>query len=158
MKRNAVYPGSFDPITVGHVDIIERAAKLFDNVHVVISLNSSKSNPFFSLEERLEIVKECLKHLPNVTVNMHKGFVYDYALNNDCSTIIRGLRSITDYQSENQLFSFNYQLSNKKVDTVALFADPNHIFLSSSSVREILAFGGDITPYVPVVVLKHIKK
>lgn len=158
MKRYAVYPGSFDPITVGHIDIIERASKLFDHVYVVISLNSSKSNSFFTFEERLKIVKECLSHLPNVTVDIHKGFVYEYALEHECCSIIRGLRTITDYQSENQLFHFNYQLSNKKIDTVSLFADPSHIFLSSSSVKEILAFGGDITPYVPKVVLDYIKE
>lgn len=158
MKRNAVYPGSFDPITIGHVDIIERASKLFEHVYVVISVNASKTTPLLSLDERLDLVKKSLIHLPNVSVDVHQGFVYEYALAHDCDSIIRGLRTITDYQSENQLFYFNYQLSNKKIDTVALFADPNHIFLSSSSVKEILAFGGDITPYVPKVVLDYIKE
>lgn len=157
MKRQAMYPGSFDPITLGHVDIIERAAQLFDHVYVVISLNSSKVSPFFSLEERVHLVKLSLAHIPNVTVDCHKGFVYQYALEHNCCAIIRGLRTITDYQSENQLFDFNYRLSDKKVDTVALFADSKHVFLSSSSVKEILTFGGDISPYVPKVILPYIK-
>lgn len=153
MKRYAMYPGSFDPITLGHVDIIERAAQLFDHVYVVISVNPSKIKPFFSLEERVNFAKLSLAHIPNVTVDCHQGFVYQYALAKGCCTLIRGLRTLTDYQSENQLFDFNYQLSNKKIDTIALFADSKHVFLSSSIVKEILTFGGDISPYVPKVIL-----
>lgn len=155
MEKKAMYPGSFDPITLGHVDIIERAAQLFDHVYVVISINPDKSS-LFSLEERVEFAKLSLAHLPNVTIDVNNGFVYQYALDHNCCTLIRGLRTITDFQSETQLFDFNYQLSKKKIDTVALFADSQHIFLSSSVVKEILTFNGDITPYVPEQIVNKI--
>lgn len=157
MSKKAVYPGSFDPITNGHVDIIERAAKLFDHVYVVASVNIGK-NPFFTIEERLYFLQESLKHIKNVTVDFNDKFVYEYALAHDAYIIIRGLRTLTDYQSENQLFNFNYELSNKKVDTIALFADIPHIFLASSVVKEIAAFKGDVEKYVPKVVADAIKK
>lgn len=155
--KKAVYPGSFDPITNGHINIIERACKLFDHIYVVASVNIGKQ-PFFSLEERLYFLKESLKHLPNVTVDYNEKFVYQYALDHQAYTIIRGMRTLTDYQSENQLFNFNYELSNGKIDTIALFADIPHSFLASSVIKEIAAFKGDVSKHVPKVVADAIMK
>ncbi len=155
--KNAVYPGSFDPITNGHVDIIERASKLFDKVYVLISLNIQKKH-LFNKEERLILVKESLKHIDNVVVDAFDGFVFEYAKNNNIQFIIRGLRTLTDYQAENQLFEFNYSLSNKDVDTVAFFSDSANSFVSSSIVKEVAQFGGDVSKYVPKVVNKALIK
>lgn len=155
--KNAVYPGSFDPITNGHVDIIERASKVFDTVYVLVSLNPQKKY-LFNKEERVELVKESLKHIDNVIVDSFDGFVYEYAKNHNAKFIIRGLRTLTDYQAENQLFEFNYSLSNKEVDTIAFFSDSLNTFVSSSIVKEIAQFGGDFSKYVPNAVFKALKE
>lgn len=154
--KNAVYPGSFDPITNGHVDIIERASKVFDTLYVLISLNPQKKH-LFDKEERVRLVKESLKHIDNVIVDSFDGFVYEYAKSHDAKFIIRGLRTLTDYQAENQLFEFNYSLSNKDVDTIAFFSDSSNTFVSSSIVKEIAQFGGDLSKYVPSVVNEALK-
>ena len=147
----AIYPGSFDPITNGHVDIIERASKVFDTLYVLISLNPQKKH-LFDKEERVRLVKESLKHIDNVIVDSFDGFVYEYAKSHNAKFIIRGLRTLTDYQAENQLFEFNYSLSNKDVDTIAFFSDSLNTFVSSSIVKEVAQFGGDLSKYVPKVV------
>lgn len=154
--KKAVYPGSFDPITNGHVDIIERASKVFDTLYVLVSLNPQKTH-LFSKEERVNLVKESLKHIENVVVDSFDGFVYEYAKNNNAKFIIRGLRTLTDYQAENQLFEFNYSLSNKEVDTIAFFSDSANTFVSSSIVKEVAQFGGDVSKYVPNCVNVAIK-
>lgn len=154
--KNAVYPGSFDPITNGHVDIIERASKVFDTLYVLISLNPQKRH-LFDKEERVRLVKESLKHIDNVIVDSFDGFVYEYAKSHNAKFIIRGLRTLTDYQAENQLFEFNYSLSNKDVDTIAFFSDSSNTFVSSSIVKEIAQFGGDLSKYVPNVVNEALK-
>jgi len=154
--KNAVYPGSFDPITNGHVDIIERASKVFDTLYVLISLNPQKKH-LFDKEERVRLVKESLKHIDNVIVDSFDGFVYEYAKSHNAKFIIRGLRTLTDYQAENQLFEFNYSLSNKDVDTIAFFSDSSNTFVSSSIVKEIAQFGGDLSKYVPSVVNEDLK-
>ena len=149
--KKAVYPGSFDPITNGHVDIIERASKVFDTLYVLISINPHKKY-LFSKEERVQLVKDSLKHIDNVIVDSFDGFVYEYAKNHGAKFIIRGLRTLTDHQAENQLFEFNYSLSNKEVDTIAFFSDSLNTFVSSSIVKEVAQFGGDLSKYVPKVV------
>lgn len=151
--KNAVYPGSFDPITNGHVDIIERASKVFDTLYVLISINPQKTY-LFSKDERVHLVKESLKHIDNVIVDSFDGFVYEYAKKHNAKFIIRGLRTLTDYQAENQLFEFNYSLSNKDVDTIAFFSDSSNTFVSSSIIKEIAQFGGDLSKYVPNIVNK----
>ena len=155
--KNAVYPGSFDPITNGHVDIIERASKVFDTLYVLISINPQKKY-LFSKDERVQLVKESLKHIDNVIVDSFDGFVYEYAKEHNAKFIIRGLRTLTDYQAENQLFEFNYSLSNKDVDTIAFFSDSSNTFVSSSIVKEIAQFGGDLSKYVPNIVNKALLK
>ena len=152
----AIYPGSFDPITNGHVDIIKRASYLFDEVIVLIAVNPQKKYTF-STEEKLELVKECLKDVTNVKVDFFDGFVYEYCKRNNANFIIRGLRTLTDYQAENQLFEFNYNLSNKEIDTVALFSDSSNTFVSSSLIKEIAQLGGDFSKYVPTCVFNALK-
>jgi pantetheine-phosphate adenylyltransferase len=155
--KKAVYPGSFDPITNGHVDIIERASVVFDEVTVLIALNPQKRH-LFTKEERVNLAKESLKHIPNVKVDAFDGLVYEYAIKNDAKFIIRGLRTLTDYQAENQLFEFNYNLSNKRIDTIAFFSDSNNTFVASSIIKEIAQFGGDYHKYVPSVVANALKE
>ena len=155
--KKAVYPGSFDPITNGHVDIIERASKVFDTLYVLVSLNPQKKH-LFTKEERVNLVKESLKHIDNVVVDAFDGFVYEYAKCHDAKFIIRGLRTLTDYQAENQLFEFNYSLSNKDVDTIAFFSDSSNTFVSSSIVKEVAQFGGDVSKYVSQTVNDALKK
>ncbi len=158
MKRIAVYPGSFDPITNGHMDIIKRAAPMFDHIYVVVSKNFEK-NPLFSVEERVELVKKCVEELKitNVTVESFSGFIYEYAKTKKASTIVRGLRTTNDFVKEYSLFTYNYGLSNKKIDTIFLCAELENIFTSSSTVKEVVSFNGDTSPYVPSIVDQAIR-
>ncbi|MDR0832337.1 MAG: pantetheine-phosphate adenylyltransferase, partial [Bacillales bacterium] len=111
----------------------------------------------FSTEEKINFLKESLKHLDNIVIDFTDKLVYEYCFEKNIGTIIRGVRTITDYQSENQLFYFNYELSNKKVDTVCLFAKTEHSFLSSSMVKELALFKGDVSKYVPPIVVQGFK-
>ena len=124
--------------------------------YVLISLNPQKRY-LFNKDERVALVKESLKHIDNVIVDAFDGFVYEYAKSHDAKFIIRGLRTLTDYQAENQLFEFNYSLSNKDVDTIAFFSDSLNTFVSSSIVKEVAQFGGNLTKYVPEAVEKALK-
>lgn len=158
MKRIAVYPGSFDPITNGHMDIIKRACPLFDKIYVVVSKNFEKQ-PLFSVEERVALVKACLKeaNIENVEVESFSGFIYEYAKSKKATTIIRGLRTTNDFVKEYSLFTYNYGLSNKTIDTIFLCAELENIFTSSSTVKEVVSFNGDTSPYVPKIVDEAIK-
>lgn len=157
MKKNiAVYPGSFDPVTNGHLDIIKRAVKLFDKVYVIVSRNFEKK-PLFSLEERVDLLKKVLKDHDNIIVESFSGFIYEYAVSKKASTIIRGLRTVQDFQNEYSLFTYNYKLSNKKIDTIFLCAELDNMFTSSSTIKEVVEFGGEIKGYVPKIVAEAIK-
>ena len=158
MKNTAVYPGSFDPVTNGHIDIIQRAVKLFDHIYVVVSKNFEKK-PLFTVQERVELLKKCLDELQikNVTVEEFSGFIYEYAKTKKATTIVRGLRTMSDFEKEHQLFTYNYGLSNKKIDTIFLCAELENIFTSSSTVKEVVSFNGDTSPYVPKIVDLAIK-
>lgn len=150
MKRIAVYPGSFDPVTNGHLDIIKRATHLFDEVHVIVSLNIKKEG-LFTFEERLHLLKEVTKDLGHVKVDIHDGLVIDYALKNKACAIIRGLRAVSDYEDEFKIFTFNRDISTE-IDTVILLSSLPNLYLSSSAIKELTKFGGDISRYVPEVV------
>lgn len=143
----AVYPGSFDPITLGHLDIIERSAKIFDKVYVLIAVNPKKHSTF-TTEEKMEMIKTVTKQLPNVEVEASSDLVSKFALQVNANVIIRGLRNFNDYQDEISLFQFNRSIA-PNVDTFALFPSANNLFLSSSSIKELVTFGADITNYVP---------
>lgn len=141
------YPGSFDPITFGHLDIITRGAKVFDKLYIAISYNPNK-NTTFSTDERIELVKECVKDLDNVEVIKSNKLTVNHCLELGATHILRGLRAVTDYDYEFQMTNFNHQI-DERVDTVFLMTQGKYSFLSSSSVRELAGFKGDVSPFVP---------
>ena len=152
MKR-AVYTGSFDPITNGHMDIIRRASEIFD-VLIVSVLNNKEKTPLFSVEERVKILQEAVKDYPNVKVEFFSGLLVDYAREKNVHVVIRGLRAITDFEYELQNAQTNAKLSKGAVDTIFLTTSLEYAYLSSSSVKEIASFGGDISVCVPEFVAK----
>lgn len=156
MTRLAIYPGSFDPITNGHMDIINRGLGLFDKIVVAILHNSSK-NPLFSVEERIEILQESLKELPNIEVDTFSGLLVDYAAQKNATAILRGMRAVSDFEYEFQLALMNRRL-NRKVETVFLMTGLRWIFTSSSIIKEAARFGGDISDMVPPFVYEKLKE
>lgn len=154
-----LYPGSFDPITKGHMNIIEQASNLFDEVVIAVLQNSNKKTSLFTLKERLEIIKELYKKIDNIKVVTGSGAAVDIALLNDCKAIIRGLRSLSDYDYEVGLQQINKDISDNKINTVCLFADREYQFISSSVVKEVFNLDKDISNYVdPLVEEKMIVK
>lgn len=151
----AIYPGSFDPVTYGHMDVIQRAAKIFDELTVSV-LNNNLKTPLFSVEERVTILKEATKDLPNVKVESFSGLLIDYAREKKINVAIRGLRAITDFEYELQIAQTNRKLSNGELDTMFLTTSLEYAYLSSSSVKEIASFHGDISQCVPEFVAKLI--
>ena len=149
----AIYPGSFDPMTLGHFDVIKRASKMFDRLTVSVLDNKAK-NALFSVEERVNILKEATKDLPNVTVDSFSGLLVDYAREKDIHISVRGLRAITDFEYELQIAQTNRLLSKGMLDTVFLTTSLEYAYLSSSGVKEMASFGGDISPCVPDFVAK----
>lgn len=143
----AVYPGSFDPISNGHLDIIERASKIFDTLYVLVSINPNKQY-LFNSDERLHMLKVATKHLSNVFVEASECLVLQYAKEKKANVIIRGLRNFLDYQNEITLFQFNRSI-DQSIDTFILFPSSNNLFLSSSAIKELVMFGADIKHYVP---------
>jgi pantetheine-phosphate adenylyltransferase len=151
--RRCVCPGSFDPVTVGHLDVIERAAQLFDEVSVVVTVNKSKSG-MFSIDERKEMLVESTAHLPNVRVDSFHGLLVDYCRDHDARAIVKGLRAVSDFDYELQMAQMNHRLSG--VDTVFVPTSPDSSFLSSSLVKEVATWGGDVSGLVPEVVLRRL--
>ena len=145
--KNAVYPGSFDPITLGHLDIIKRASLMFDTVIVAVMCNSAKT-PLFTLDERVKMIKESVKDLDNVIVESFDGLLINYCKEKKIHIVIRGLRAITDFEYELQIAQTNKELSHNEVDTVFLTTNLKYSYLSSSVVKEIASYNGDITPCV----------
>ena len=152
-----LYPGSFDPITYGHMNIIEQAYDLFDEIIVAIMVNSQK-NTMFSPEERVKLISELYKDKPKVKVVYSEGATIDLAIQCDCKAIIRGLRSLSDFEYEIQMSQINRQLSNSEVNTISLFAEKKFENISSSMVKEILRINKDISLYVPYIVEKALKE
>ena len=152
-----LYTGSFDPITKGHMNIIEQASKLFDEVVVAILVNPNKKNYLFTLDERLEIIKSLYERMDNIKVIAAKGAAVDVAMLNECKAIVRGLRSLSDYDYEVQIQQVNKEISNGQINTVCLFADSEYQFVSSSVVKEIFGLDKDISKYVPPVVVEKMK-
>ncbi len=146
--KKAVYPGSFDPMTLGHLDIIRRAADIFDVLHVSVLDNQSKT-PLFLVEERVKILKQAVEDLPNVHVDSFRGLLIDYAKAHDIHVAVRGLRAISDFDFELQLSQTNWMLSGGGLDTIFLNTNLEFAYLSSTAVKEIASFGGDIRRCVP---------
>ncbi len=154
-----IYPGSFDPITKGHMNMIEKASKIFGEVVVAIMHNSKKSNGLLTIPERLELISEIYKDVDNVKVLASDKLTVDVAEENECKLIIRGIRNVNDYTNETDLQKANYEISNGKVDTVCLFPDSKYEIVSSSLVRELLAHDKDVSKYVhPIVNDKLLSK
>ncbi len=145
--RKAIYPGSFDPVTFGHQDIIERSAALFDELIVGV-LNNSAKNSLFSVGERVSMLKELTKVIPNVTVDSFDGLLVDYMKESGATIIVRGLRAVTDFEYELQMAQTNH-VEYPKAETIFLTTNMKYSYLSSSVVREFAAFGGDISKFVP---------
>lgn len=152
-----LYPGSFDPITNGHMNIIFEASKLFDEVIVAVMQNPKKKNSMFSTEERVEMIKELYSNSSNISVISFEGATVDAALLNNCKAIVRGLRSLTDFDYEIQLEQDNKEISNGEVLTICLFADKEYQYVSSSMVKEVFNLDKDVSKYVPSLVLKKMK-
>ncbi|HIV91892.1 MAG TPA: pantetheine-phosphate adenylyltransferase [Candidatus Eisenbergiella stercoravium] len=146
--KAAIYPGSFDPVTFGHLDIIKRAASIFDELTVSV-LNNTQKTPLFSVEERVKILEEATKDLPNVKIDSFSGLLIDYAKSKDVHVAIRGLRAITDFEYELQTAQTNSMLSKGELDTMFLTTRLEYAYLSSSSVKEIAQFHGDVSQCVP---------
>tara|TARA_B000000557_G_scaffold38878_1_gene28173 strand:+ start:1271 stop:1765 length:495 start_codon:yes stop_codon:yes gene_type:complete len=153
----AVYPGSFDPITNGHLDVISRSSKLFDKVIVGISKSSNSKNYLFTDKERLELVNDCTKHLNNVEPIVFEGLLVDFAKNNKINLIIRGLRAFSDFESEFQMSLMNRKL-NTDVTTIFLMPHEKYTHISSSIVKEVFSLKGNISDYVSDVVLEALTK
>lgn len=159
MKRVAVYPGSFDPLTNGHLNIIKRAANQYDELVVAVVVNPNK-NTMFSLDERLKMIEQSTMDISNVRIDSFEGLLADYVNYNEFSAVIRGLRNEQDFVYEEQMASINSKLYNKGTETVFLMTLPEYSYLSSSAVREINSLGGDISDMVPeniYNVMKHME-
>ncbi len=158
MKSAAIYPGSFDPVTNGHLDVIERGLKLFDKVIVAILINPAKqSQALFSVEERIEMLEFSLKDNPNTEVDYFNGLLVDYAVKRNANVIMRGMRAVSDFEYEFQLALMNRRL-NRDIQTIFLMTGFRWIFTSSSIIKEAARFGGDVTSMVPPEVNRRLKR
>ncbi len=152
----AIYPGTFDPITYGHLDIIKRASKIFEEITVVV-MNNPRKNPFFTLEERLEMIKESTKEIKNVKVDTYSGLLVQYVKSHSANIVIRGLRALEDFEYE-----FEMALTNREMypnlETIYLMTDLKYLFVSSSMVKEIAKFKGELEKWVPSIVEKKLRE
>ena len=157
--KKAFYAGSFDPITKGHLNVIHQASNLFDELVVAVMQNSAKKNPFFTLEERVELVKKTVANFDNVSVVTGQGATYKLAQLYQCQAMIRGLRGVTDFDSEILIATTNRKLSDRQISTICLFPDQEYQYISSSIVRELFSLDEPIDDYVePVVEEAMVKK
>ena len=156
MEKIAIYPGSFDPVTNGHIDIVKRGKHLFDKIVVTIMLNRNKQ-ALFSIEERLEMLKASMKHIPCVSFDVYNGLLVDYAKQLNAHAILRGMRAVSDFEYEFQMALMNKKL-NREVQTVFLMTGLRWIFTSSSIIKEAARFGGEVSDMVPAIVNRKLKE
>lgn len=155
-ERIAVYPGSFDPVTSGHLDIIRRSAKLFDKIIVVVMSNYRKIGSYaFTVDERVDFIKRCTKDIPNVSVDSYMGLLADYAKQKNAAAVVKGLRAVSDFEDEFQQALINKKL-NGNTETVFMAADTEHMFLSSSMIKQVCMLGGDISLFIPAEISNDI--
>jgi pantetheine-phosphate adenylyltransferase len=152
--RRAIYPGSFDPPTLGHMDIVERASGLFDELVMAIGVNTDKA-PFLPVDVRLALIEECTQHLGNVRVSTFSGLLVDYAKSQDCQVLVRGLRAVSDFEYEFRVAMANRRMA-PEIETLFLITRDEYSFLSSSVVREVARLGGDPSVFVPAPVAAEI--
>ena len=157
MGKTVVCPGSFDPLTIGHLDIITRSAKLFDNVIVVVMRNPNKNVGSFTTEERVDFIKRCTKNLENVSVDSYAGLLADYVREKGASAVVKGLRAISDYDDEFRQALTNQKL-NPEMETIFMVSNAEHMFLSSSVVKQVCSLGGDISTFIPAEICDDIVK
>ena len=155
MKR-AIYPGNFDPVTNGHLDIIERAARVFDEVIVAVGTNMGKS-PLFTTEERMEMLREPCRHLPNVSVDSFHALTVEYAASKGAGVVVRGLRALSDFDVEFEMALMNRRLDSS-VETVFMMPNAEYTYLNSSIVKEVASFGGSVEGLVPKIVEEYLKR
>jgi len=155
-KKIAIYPGTFDPITYGHLDIVERAINLFDEIIVTIALNGKKQ-PLFSVQERLEFIKDATRNIPHVSADCFEGLLVDFAQKKNAVAVIRGLRAISDFEYEFQMALMNHRL-NQEISTVFLMPNEKYTYLNSSIVKEVAEFGGNIENLVTPLVSQKLKQ
>ena len=155
--KKAVYPGSFDPVTLGHLDIIRRSSKVFDIVYVCVLNNSVKKTPLFSHAERVNMLKDVVKEFDNVYIESYQGLLVDFVKEKDANVIIRGLREITDFDSELQMAQGNHLVS-PDIETLFMATDPKYSFISSSMVREFAGYGRSVKGFVPEIILPRIEE
>ena len=154
--KTAIYPGSFDPVTLGHYDIIERSSKIFDKLIVGVLNNSAKS-PLFSVEERVNMLKDVTSHFPNVEVQSFAGLLIDFVRSNDANVIVRGLRAITDFEYELQLAQMN-RIIAPEIDTLFLTTNLKYAYLSSSMAKEVAMYGGDISSFLSPEIAEKVRE
>jgi pantetheine-phosphate adenylyltransferase len=155
MRLIAIYPGSFDPVTNGHLDIISRAARFVDHLIVAILENSQKI-PLFAAAERIAMLREATAHLEHVEVDAFEGLLVDYAAKREATLIVRGIRAISDYELELQMAAINRRL-RPETETIFLLGNEEHSFISSRMVKEIVSLGGDVSKFVPPAVMKRLR-
>ena len=154
--KTAIYPGSFDPVTLGHYDIIERSSKIFDKLIVGVLNNSAKS-PLFSVEERVNMLKDVTSHFPNVEVQSFAGLLIDFVRSNDANVIVRGLRAITDFEYELQLAQMNRVIA-PEIDTLFLTTNLKYAYLSSSMAKEVAMYGEDISSFLSPEIAEKVRE
>ncbi|QWB95672.1 pantetheine-phosphate adenylyltransferase [Mycoplasmatota bacterium] len=151
----AVYPGTFDPLTIGHLDIIKRASRLVDELHIVVADNYKKQ-PTFTSDERIEMIKKVTQDIDNIVIKYSTELIVKYCQSNQITMMIRGLRNIQDYENEYALYQFNRNL-NRQVETLILFPSSRNHFVSSSAIKELIVHHADISPYVPKEIIKEVQ-